>query len=254
MENSIKTIRQSVFLAGIMLMTGLTSIGQTTYDVYLCGDGTATFTADFGGYVPKSGDEVYWVKVEGSTTTTLPVIVASGDGNDNFDLTVGSELTPGEHTYHVYVVTASPDECSSDPSDNLSIYKLPETSLTVTAAVAAYCAAASGPDESPTSSVVTATPSTGIESLPAGVSYAYTWSATQNGTTVEELSTIGTDGGATFTLNTEIAGTYVLSVSDAYTVSSGTIKSGTSDAGCPVTGSDTVTVTEQPTKPTIDVS
>ncbi len=254
MTNSIKTMKQLLFLGGILLTTGLTATGQT-YEVYLCGDGTATFTADFGGYEPKVGDEIYWVKVEeGGTTTTLPPIVATGAVGQNFDLTVGTGLTAGEHTYHVYVVTASPDECSSDPSDNLSIYKLPETTLTVTAAIEAYCAAASGPDGSATSSEITATPDTGSETLPAGVSYSYTWSATQDGTNVADLSTIGTEGGATFTLNTEVAGTYVLTATASYTVSSGTIKSGTSDDGCPVTNSDTVTVTEQPTKPTIGVS
>lgn len=254
MENPIKTTKQLFLLAGIMLTAVLATTAQTTYDVYLCGDGTATFTADFGGYEPQVGDEVYWVKVEGGTTTTQDPIVATGAVDQNFDLTVGTELIAGEHTYHVYVVTASPDQCSSDPSENLSIYKLPETTLTVTAAIEAYCAAAAGPDGSPTSSELTATPDIGSETLPSGVSYSYTWSATQDGSDINDLSTIGTDGGATFTLNTDVAGTYVLTATATYTVSSGIIKSGTSDDGCPVAGSDTVTVTEQPTKPTINVS
>src|SRR5690606_22096280 len=102
--------------------------------------------------------------------------------------------------------------------------------------------------------ILTAEPSVaGGATLPPDVSYTYTWQVTQDGVTVTDLTTIGIEADDEFTLNTTTAASYVFTATAAYSVSSGTIKSGSSSAGCPVSDTETITVTEKPTTPIISV-
>ncbi len=241
----IKTI-----LATFIIILGLhaASKAQTYYPVYLCDGGTATLHSPEENTL-TNGDKVHWylegVEVASKTYT--------GTANETNYVTPNN-LSAGVHNYTSRIESAA--GCWGDLSDPFQVYQLPSKTLALVANNASYC----GGDAS-LSSIITAT-ATPAQALPAGIEYAYVWSATKNGTAVTPLSGIGADDGSKtdvnkFTLNTTGAGTYVFSATVKYVktaANTGVLKSGDNN-GCEVTATatQTVTVTPKPVKPTIIV-
>lgn len=238
-------------LATLFFLLGLTfsSYAQTYYQLYLCDAGTAKLrTPQEAGLAV--GDKVHWF-VDGNPYGT-PLTYNGTAGST--DITVPANLAVGPHNYTSYIV--SKDGCMGPESDPFTVYKLPTKSIALSAPTqATYCGDASGTN---LSSVITATATPGA-SLPDGVGYTYTWSATHNGTAVLPVTTIGTITGSepnvnnTFTLNTTDAGTYVFNAAVVYTLLAGNTGTLRPTDGCEVatTTTQTITVTPKPGKPTI---
>lgn len=243
------TIIKTILVAFIIILgINAESKAQTYYPVYLCDGGTATLHSPEESTL-TNGDKVHWylegVEVASKTYT--------GTANETNYVTPNN-LSPGVHNYTSRIESVA--GCWGDLSDPFQVYQLPSKTLALTANNASYC----GGDAS-LSSIITAT-ATPAQALPAGIEYAYVWSATKNGTAVTPLSGIGTDDGSKtdvnkFTLNTTGAGTYVFSATVKYVktaANTGVLKSGDNN-GCEVTATatQTVTVTPKPVKPTIIV-
>jgi hypothetical protein len=241
------TFIKSILAAFILLLSvNAKSKAQTYYPVYLCDGGTATLhTPEESSLV--SGDKVYWY-LEG---TEVAVITYDGTANKTNYVTPNN-LSAGVHNYTSRIESAA--GCMGELSDPFQVYQLPSKTLALTKNLATYCGS-----NSSLNAVITAT-STPLQALPAGIEYAYTWSATKDGTNVTTLSGIGVDLASntninTFTLNTTEPGAYVFNATVKYVktaVNTGQIKSG-DNLGCEVaaTAPQTVTVTPKPVKPTI---
>ncbi len=234
-------------LAAFIIILGLSakSKAQTYYPVYLCDGGTATLhTPEESGLA--AGDKVHWY-LEG---TEVAVNTFSTANSTNY--VTPNSLTAGVHNYTSKIESAA--GCLGDLSDPFQVYQLPSKTLALTANNASYCG-----DNALLSSIITATTTPG-QALPAGIAYAYVWSATKNGTAVSPISGIGSDDASStavnkFTLTTTGAGSYVFNATVKYVIASGNtgvLKSGDSN-GCEVTATatQTVTVTPKPVKPTI---
>ncbi|RYF17505.1 MAG: hypothetical protein EOO42_15820 [Flavobacteriales bacterium] len=241
------TFIKSILAAFIIIFSvNAKSKAQTYYPVYLCDGGTATLhTPEESTLV--SGDKVYWY-LEG---TQVAVLTYDGTANKTNYVTPNN-LSAGVHNYTSRIESLA--GCLGDISDAFPVYQLPTKTLALTKSIASYC----GSDAS-LSSVITATTSP-AQTLPAGIEYAYEWTATKNGTNVSPLSGIGTDLASktninTFTLSTTDPGIYTFNAKVKYVVATGNtgaLKSGDSK-GCetPATATETVTVTPKPVKPTI---
>lgn len=230
----------------IILSANAKSKAQTYYPAYLCDGGTATL------HTPEEsslavGDKVYWY-LEG---TQVAVITSTGTANETNYVTPNN-LSAGVHNYTSRIESVA--GCWGDLSDPFQVYQLPSKTLALTANNATYCG-----DNASLSSIITAT-ATPAQVLPAGIEYAYVWSATKNATAVSPISGIGSDDASKtavnkFTLTTTGAGTYVFNATVKYVLAAantGVLKSG-DNKGCEVTATatQTVTVTPKPVKPTI---
>lgn len=243
------TIIKSMLAAFIIILSiNARSKAQTYYPVYLCDGGTATLHTPEESTL-SNGDKVHWY-LEG---TEVAVKTFTGTANET-DYVTPNNLANGVHNYTSKIESAA--GCWGDLSDPFQVYQLPSKTLALVTNNASYC----GSDAS-LSAVITAT-TTPAQALPAGIEYAYVWSATKDGTNVSPLSGIGADDASTttvnkFTLNTTGAGTYVLNATVKYVktaANTGVLKSG-DNKGCEVTATatQTVTVTPKPVKPTIIV-
>jgi len=244
----MKTTFIKSILAAFIIILGINakSKAQTYYPVYLCGGGTATLHTPEESTL-ANGDKVHWY-LEG-----VEVDVKTFNGTANVtNYVTPNNLTAGVHNYTTKIESVA--GCWGDLSDPFQVYQLPSKTLALTSSNATYCGS-----DATLNSVITAT-TTPAQALPAGIEYAYVWSATKNGTAVTPLSGIGSDDASKtdvnkFTLTTTGAGTYVLNATVVYVktaANTGVIKSGDSK-GCEVaaTATSTVTVTPKPVKPTI---
>jgi hypothetical protein len=234
------TYLRILFLGGFFIQG---SAFAQTYPVYLCGTATVTLKPT---NVTITGEQIVWVE----TTTGSDVPVQSGT-TQNY--TTPTNLSVGEHSYKVYLVSAAPNSCPGDASTVYKIYKLPTSTLTLAgASLPRYCENSG----SNSTMVATSAPAAG-QSLPTGVGYAYTWTATKDGASIAS-SSVGSNATSaftnTFTVNTTTTGTYVLSVAANYTVPTGSTLKSSDSAGCSVTatGTNTITVAPKPGQPTID--
>ena len=241
-------------LASLFFLSGLTfsSYAQTYYQLYLCGNTTATLhTPEESTLTANSGDEVHWFLDGTAVGTPKPYT-----GANTTDLDVPATLPVGLHNYTSAI--KSKDGCLGPQSTPFTVYKLPNKTIALSSPTnATYCEGATG---TTASSVITATSApVAPETLPDGIGYSYTWSATRNGTAVTPATTIGTITGNepnvnnTFTLTTTDIGTYVFNATVTYvklTGNPGTLKT---DAACEVstTTSQTITVLPKPGQPTI---
>jgi outer membrane lipoprotein-sorting protein len=241
------TFIKSILAAFIIILSvSVRSKAQTYYPVYLCDGGTATLHTPEESTL-SNGDKVHWY-LEG---TEVAVKTFTGTANETNYVTPGN-LANGVHNYTSKIESVA--GCLGDLSDPFQVYQLPSKTLALVANNASYCGS-----DATLSSVITATTTPG-QALPAGIEYAYVWSATKNGTNVNPLSGIGSDDASKtdvnkFTLNTTGAGTYVFSATVKYVktaANTGALKSG-DNKGCEVTATatQTVTVTPKPVKPTI---
>ncbi|MDQ8004116.1 MAG: hypothetical protein REI64_04895 [Pedobacter sp.] len=242
-----KTITRTA-LATLVLLLSLTfsSYAQTYYDVYICGSTSVKLRPQES--IINVNDKVHWylegVEVAGSPFT----YTASGTA----DLTVPANLAVGLHKYTTAIESAG--GCLGDPSDPYEVYKLPTKDLALTKSVATYCGANSG---GTSGSVITAT-TTPAATLPDGIAYAYTWSATESGNPATP-GTADNSSSATslYTMNTTTAGTYVFNATVKYVLTAantGTLVAADTD-GCSVAAASTQTVivTPKPLKPTISL-
>jgi hypothetical protein len=226
-----------------------------SYPLYLCGGATANLKPDPTVEAALGvGDRVMWQEFDASgapigTVTPLTVTVAGTAPS----FTTISTLSTGEHTYKVFVISASPNTCTGDVSDPFKLYVLPTASVSLGApSNGNYCEAASGTNQS---SVITATATPTIDASLTDVSYTYTWTATKDGSAVTDVTTIGTQATNVFTMNTNVKGSYIFTTAIKYTVASGTLKSADGN-GCVHTSapSTPIVVTPKPGKPTITFS
>nr|WP_068891656.1 hypothetical protein [Pedobacter panaciterrae] len=228
----------------LALMLPITAFAKS-YPLYICGaTTTATLQPAITGVAPT--DQVIWVDVTGGTNTTLK----TGSGTD-MNYTIAAGLAAGEYTYRVHSVSASPNSCTGDYTE-FQFYVLPPITVTLSNPTNEnYCEASSGTN---TSSSITATTNTLDASL-TDVDFAYLWTGTKGGSTID-VSTIGTgETTKTYTLNTTATGSYVFNAAAHYTVASGVLKSTTGNTGCSVTSASSlpVTVTPKPAQPTITI-
>jgi len=242
-----------VFLFALPMATFAAS-----YPLYLCGGATANLKPDPAVEAALAvGDQVMWQEFQTDGTTpigtavSLPVTVAGTAPA----FTTATSLATGEHTYKVFVISASPNTCTGDVSDPFKLYVLPSSSVSLGApSNANYCEAASGTNQS---SVITATASPAIDPSLSDVSYTYTWTATKDAAAVADITTIGSQATNVFTLNTTAKGSYVFTVGIKYTIAAGqgTLKSADNN-GCVQTSSPStpVVVTPKPGKPSITFS
>ncbi|SDF78059.1 hypothetical protein SAMN05421827_101522 [Pedobacter terrae] len=242
------TFIKSIFAAFIILLSvNAKSEAQTYYPVYLCDGGTATLHTPEESTL-SAGDKVHWY-LEGTEVATKTF---NGTANETNYVTPNN-LATGVHNYTSMIESSA--GCFGEVSAPFQVYQLPGKTLALTANNTSYCG-----ENSSLSSIITATATTPGQALPAGIEYAYVWSATKDGTNVNPLSGIGADDGSKtdvnkFTLNTTVAGTYVFNATVKYvltTANTGVLKSG-DNRGCEVTATapQTVTVTPKPVKPTI---
>jgi plastocyanin len=245
------TITRTV-LTTLFLLLGLTfsSYAQTYYQLYLCDAGTAKLRTPQEPTLAV-GDKVHWF-VDGNPYGS-PLEYNGTAGST--DITVPANLSVGLHNYTSSI--ESKDLCMGPLSDPFTVYKLPSKTIALnTPTNPKYCGDVTG-----LSSVITATATPG-ETLPDGVGYTFTWSATFNATAVPNITTIGTVTGNepninnTFTLNTTTAGTYVFNAKVVYTLLTGNTGTLRPTDGCEVstTTSQTITVTPKPGKPTIELA
>lgn len=244
-----RTITRHVLLTLVLLTTAVfSSYAQTYYNLYLCDDATAKLRPQQESSL-VAGDKVHWF-LDGLAVGS-PITYTGTTGST--DLNVPANLTVGLHKYTTAI--ESKDGCLGPQSDAFEVFKLPNKTLTLSApTLSSYCEDASG---STTSSqiVATAAPASG---LPDGVEYAYTWSATKDGSNVGVITTIGSSNGSTgttntFTLNATSAGTYVFTAKVDYALAAGNTGVLKAGAGCSVTSStsQTIKVNPKPAKPSI---
>ena len=254
-------------MVGLFSMLSLNFANAQT-DIYVCEDGTVILGYS-GAYPLEAGDEVVWQKWDTGTDTPIDAPTAltySGDpASVNFEIDGNELLTVGAHHYRMYVIAVNPNNCGSDLSDPVEVYKLPALALALDApSVAAYCEAVIDNSEvtQETSSTIVAT-TTPVETLPTGIPLVYTWSAEKDGVAVDDIGTVGSstanDPNATvltntFTMNTTIVGEYEFAATVAYATqtSGGTLIKGGCEEASPNT--QTVEVTPKPGKPTITVN
>lgn len=227
-----------------------------TYPLYLCGNGTANLKPDATiESTLKVGDKVVWQEFVGgsATGTATTLTVATVATAPTF--AVGSSATVGEHSWRVFVTAINPTECSGDLSDEFKFYVLPEKTLALsTPSATSYCEATTTP-----SSTITATP-TPLAPLPESVTFVYAWTATKDGGSAANASTVGSIAATAttevLTMNTTVVGSYVIAASVKYAVPTGaTLKSG-DNADCIQQGSSTptVVVSPKPGKPSVTFS
>jgi len=232
--------RTTTFLSTLILLLFLQSnIFAQTYPVYLCGS-TTTVTLQ-PGITVNTGDEVVWVEVTGTTTTE----VQRSTTLRNYT-TPTAGLSTGEHTYRVHIVSASPELCVGDASDDYKIYQLPPFAVTLSTPTD-YCENASA-----TSITATATP-TAPATLPAGVTFDYIWEA-KKGTTSLTIGDVGenTTNQNVLNMTTTTVGDYIITATSNYVVPTGSVlKSATS---CAVASApETIKVLPKPEKPSITI-
>jgi len=244
-----------------------TAFAMAQTDIYVCEDGTVILGYS-GDYSLETGDEVVWQKWD--TGTDAPdgaptALTYSGDPTSvNLEVDGGDLGTVGAHHYRMYVIATDPNSCGSDLSDPVEVYKLPALTLALGApSVDAYCEATTNPElNQPVSSEIVAT-TTPADPLPTGIPLVYTWTATKDSDPVSDITDVGsstannasaTELTNTFTVSTTDVGAYALSASVAYAAqtSGGTLIKGGCEVDAP--GSQTVTVTPKPDKPTITVN
>lgn len=244
MRKKITKLKQNIFMLLLLFTLPLGAFAAPGIpDVYLCGTGTAKLTPAFGNYTPVNGDVVYWIK-DGGTPTPL-TISTTGTVEDG-SLTVPASLTDGAHTYAVYIQSSVANSCPSAITE-FNVYKLPSTTLGLTAVGATFCTTA------PTPAVVTAVPA---DAPPTGVTLDYTWSATKlvSGTvTPVTLTDLGAAVAGIFTFKSGVTpDAYTLTAVAKYNTGAVPIKPAIS---CEInaTAPQLVTVTAAPGKPTITV-
>lgn len=227
-----------------LVCLGSKSMAQT-YPVYIAGSNTV-ITLKPTNVTINAGDQVVWVETTGGSNNQ----VQSGT-TQNY--TTPANLSIGEHSYRVHIISAAPASCTGDPSVEYKVFKLPATTVALSAPTnALYCENASTP-----SSQIVATPST---TLPSGVTatYAYTWTATKGGTSTA-VNSVGSSSNAantlssTFTVSTVSVGTYKLQAqaTPSFTVPVGSVLKGAGEAA--TSGEETVKVEPKPGQPTIEV-
>jgi len=220
-----------------------------TYPAYLCGDATTVTLRATAA--TTTGDYLLWEKMTGSTPATVKTSSVYTD--KDYVTPNAATLGVGEHVYRVTVISSN--GCPSDASTLYKIYVLPSTTVSLNSYTAVdYCTNAS---PAPSAEIIAT--STPAASLPEGVTYTYTWSATKDGTALSNAANIGditTSANtltSTFTMNTTVVGVYVLSTNVRYAVTSGVLKS-SDNAGCiQTTPTKQVTVSPKPDKPEISI-
>lgn len=221
------------------------AVAQDPTVAYLCGNVTLTLQPQFSDYTLQPTDEVIWQEVD-ATGNAVGAPVEQTGASPNLVL---SSLSVGQHGYRVSVIPANTDICAPDVSDDYTVHMLPVSTVSLVADKDAYCEG--GPNNTDPA-VLTATASTtGGVSLPAGVDYTYTWSATTGGTPIADLSTIGTINNNVFTMSTQTVGTYAFTIAAKYDVPDGTFFKAEDSNGCEVSDNTSVEVSARPSKPTI---
>lgn len=157
-----------------------------------------------------------WYKINSSNTA---VLVKEGTNNDN-TYTEASAGT-GYYTYKLVMVNAN--GCTSDASDPISIYILPQLSPAIAATNASIC------EKGQTSTTLS------ITGLNTNYTYTYQW--TREGTDISGATS------ATYTATEQTAGTVHYGVKVSYTLNS----------GCSQTATTTINVIAVPSKPTIQI-
>ena len=227
------------------------------YPLYLCGGGTANLKPNTAVETALAvGDKVVWQEftaADAPTGTSTTLTVATVGTAPAFS--VGTGTSVGEHIWKVFVVAVNPNNCSGDLSDAFKMFVLPDKTLALTnPSAATYCENVATP-----ASAIVATP-TVATALPQDVTYLYAWTATKDGGTAADGTTIGTATSdattGTLTVNTTTVGSYVIAASVKYKVPTGsTLKSG-DGADCVQAGSSTKTivVAPKPGKPSVTFS
>ncbi|MHA4894969.1 hypothetical protein ACXZ1K_09465 [Pedobacter sp. PWIIR3] len=228
-----------------------------TYPLYICGGAIANLKPDAtveGALLV--GDKVTWqeftaadVPIGAATVLTVAVVGTAPA------LQTSAAATVGEHIWKVFVTAVNPTTCSGDVSDPFKFYVLPNKTLALAApTTSTYCESVASP-----SSAIVATPTPGA-ALPQDVTYLYAWTASKNGATAVDGTTIGTATSdattGTLTVNTTVAGSYEIAASVKYKVPAGsTLKSG-DGLDCVQAGSSTrtIVVTPKPGKPSVTFS
>lgn len=253
----MKTTITRTALATLVLLLSLTfsSYAQSTFPhLYLCDNATATLHPEEPVTPLVNGDKVHWF-LDGVAIAGNPKVY---DGTAaSIDLVVPASLAVGLHKYTTAVETLA--GCLGVPSDPFDVYKLPTKDLALTENRATYCAE----DSNPLSGAIITATTTPAASIPAGIEYIYTWSATKNGIAFTPLSDLGASDGSKsnvniFTMSIKDAGTYVFSAKVKYelnaaAVAFGSILKSGDNNGCEVsqTATQTITVTPKPGKPRI---
>ncbi|HMI02788.1 MAG TPA: hypothetical protein VK541_09920 [Pedobacter sp.] len=155
-----------------------------------------------------------------------------------------------------YVVTlvnrtdAASGTCPSDPIDN-TIIVMPALAFGLgTPSLAVYCAANTTTNTSTAAATVTNTQADAITANFLALNFTYTATKDNVAVPIAQVGTVATDG--TFTFNTIIPGTYIITGSVKYV--QGTVTTNPLlGNGCPVSASSTqqVIVTDKPAQPTI---
>jgi len=221
-----------------------------TYPAYICGN---TTTATLRATATTTAGEVFkWEKVtdNGATVTTVKTSLTYTD--KDYVTPSAATLGVGEHTYRVTVISAN--SCPSDASSEYKIYVLPSSTVTLASpTVAEWCE-----NVSTTSDVVATAGPDGGNTLPQDVGYNFTWAVTKGGTPVTSAGT-AVDGASpftasTFTVNTNVTGTYSLVASTTYKIPSGSVLISGGTTGCSfISESESVIVRPQPGQPSISI-
>lgn len=254
-----KTTTYFKIIAFLMLMSLQDSaFAQTYYNVYMAENASATLKPDVTSpSTIVSTDEVIWT----NTTTGTQVPKTGSDPNLSV---LYADLAAGANSYTVVIRSAA--GCLGDPSDAITIYKLPSATI-----------ALSTPTDPDYCTNQTATPASVLEAtvspavaLPSGVSFAYTWTVTKTLDGVNSnpsSSSIGSHSVSTtapwkdsFTMNTRDVGNYNFSVKAVYAISAavttagGVLISDGYEISLPAADKKDVIVSPKPTKPQITVS
>lgn len=158
-----------------------------------------------------------WYKINSGGTA---VLVKEGTNNDNAYTETSTDA--GFYTYKLIMVNGN--GCTSDPSDNMPIYILPQLNAAISATNANICA------NNQTNSVLS------ITGLDSRFTYTYQW--TRNGT---DITTNGTNN--TYTVQEPTAGSVSYGVKISYTLNS----------ACSQTPTTTINVIALPAKPVITI-
>jgi len=245
MKTKINTFKLTVALCLMFLLP----MGVMADPIaYVCGSGSVALKYT-GTYTLVNGDLVIWQKVDGTGAPIGGAVSKTYDGTAaSIDLTLtgGTELTAaGEYFYRVHVVATTAGSCTGDPSDAISVYRLPAFTVALSSTVASYCA---GGSTNSTPAVVTATATPASGTFPAGVSVIYDWAGSTGG------AVDGTNNAKYNFGNANTAATYNVSAVGTFAVPSGTLLKSDATAGCTATGTTSVVVTPVPGKPTITAS
>ena len=224
------------------------------YDAYVCGQSTTVTLTTNVTLNNETTDVIKWFQVVGGVATP----VKTGSHTDrSFTTPTAVTLGEGAHIYRAQVLSANPQACEGEVSDNYDIYVLPFT-LTVTLSQDANTSWCQTSTTNNTSAITaTAAPTGNTFALPEDVGYSFTWDVTKGGTAVTPGSSVdGTTPFTTsvYTVTTTTPGLYSAKASVSYKVPAGTTLLSGGNASCTVTSSaKTVEVIATPNKPTISI-